>query len=189
MAKRSIVSVLPRFNMNRVVEEYTRTYYLPAANNGRSKRRDGNAQAKTLAAWKKRIASSWPEVSLRRIDESPNALEFGETLTMEVAVSLDQLQPTDVLLELRLARRVNRSRVDSSLLSNQFVADETGLDDLQTWQSYTFQAVRQEGETGDWLYRLDIAPEDCGRLHYQVRLYPYHEALVHPHETGLMQWL
>ena len=93
MAKRSIVSVLPRFNMNRVVEEYTRTYYLPAANNGRSKRRDGDAQAKALAAWKKRIASSWPEVSLRRIDESPNALEFGETLTMEVAVSLDHCSP------------------------------------------------------------------------------------------------
>jgi len=38
-------------------------------------------------------------------------------------------------------------------------------------------------------YQLELEPEWCGRLHYQVRMYPYHRLLTHALETGLMVWL
>jgi starch phosphorylase len=34
-----------------------------------------------------------------------------------------------------------------------------------------------------------LAPDMCGRLLYRVRVYPHHELLTHPFETGLMRWL
>jgi starch phosphorylase len=44
-------------------------------------------------------------------------------------------------------------------------------------------------EDGSTLYELEIAPELCGKLDYRVRIYPWHELLTHPFETGLMVWL
>jgi hypothetical protein len=36
---------------------------------------------------------------------------------------------------------------------------------------------------------LDLAPEQCGKLEYRVRAYPYHLQLSHRFEMGLMKWL
>ena len=188
MAKRSIVSVLPRFNMNRVVEQYARSYYLPAAKFGRARRRDNAAQARELAAWKRRVATCWHDVSLREVGERPNALAAGEVLVIDMAVDLRDLEPNDVVLELRLARLLSRPQVGNGLLSNHYIADTPEQEQDIHWQSYPFQAIRQEDENGDWLYRLELQPEDCGRLRFEIRLYPFHDALVHPHETGFMMW-
>ncbi len=44
-------------------------------------------------------------------------------------------------------------------------------------------------ESGEHRYELEFAPEQNGRLEYQLRGFPYHEQLAHPFETGLMIWL
>jgi len=39
------------------------------------------------------------------------------------------------------------------------------------------------------VFRLDVAPELCGKLDYRIRAYPRPEALMHPFEMGLMVWV
>ena len=34
-----------------------------------------------------------------------------------------------------------------------------------------------------------MQPEQCGKLEYRIRVYPYHEMLTHPFELGMMRWL
>ena len=41
--------------------------------------------------------------------------------------------------------------------------------------------------TGDW--KIDLTPELCGKLEYQIRIFPSHPALIHKFEPGLMIWL
>ena len=38
-------------------------------------------------------------------------------------------------------------------------------------------------------YALDFAPQDCGRLTYRLRAYPWNELLTHRFEMGLLHWL
>jgi starch phosphorylase len=45
------------------------------------------------------------------------------------------------------------------------------------------------GESGENLFKLDLAPELCGKLEYYIRAYPYQPLLTHPMEMGLMAWL
>jgi starch phosphorylase len=59
MAKRSIATLLPRFNSARMVSEYVHDFYLPASEHGRKLRENGFAGAKTLSAWKTRFRSHW----------------------------------------------------------------------------------------------------------------------------------
>ncbi|MEW6132140.1 MAG: alpha-glucan family phosphorylase [Pseudomonadota bacterium] len=167
MAKHSIATLLPRFNSARMVGEYVQKFYLPASENGRKFREDHYASAKSLAAWKARVRSHWPGVSLRRMDTPKKTIVYGEGFTLKVAANLDGLGPDDVRVEVLLHRPGNAAGNRSSLCmeSKQTLAD------------------------GTTLYELDITPEMCGKLDYRVRIYPWNELLTHPFETGLMVWL
>jgi starch phosphorylase len=42
---------------------------------------------------------------------------------------------------------------------------------------------------GEHVFTLDLEPELCGKLEYRIRAYPYHPALSHRFEMGLMKWI
>lgn len=167
MAKHSIATLLPRFNSARMVGEYVEQFYLAASEQGRKYRDDNYAAAKTLAAWKERIHSKWHSVSLQRLDTPRKNLAFGDGFTLRVAVNLDGLSPSDVRVEILLTRP-GASAVNKSCLCMES------------------KGLMQDGQT---LYELEITPELCGKLDYRIRMYPWHELLTHPFETGLMIWL
>ena len=50
-----MMSVIPRFNMRRVLFDYTQGLYLPAARQYRRLAANGFTGARTLAEWKQRV--------------------------------------------------------------------------------------------------------------------------------------
>jgi starch phosphorylase len=167
-AKRSIATLLPRFNSSRMVEEYVSRFYLPASIQGRVYAENGYGNAKLLAAWKSKIRNSWSNVSLRRLDTPKKHIRFGDHVRFEVAVNLGGLAPEDVVVELLIRRPTKKEMSDYLHFS---FANQGAL------------------EGGEHLFVLDIAPNLCGRLDYKIRVYPWHELLTHPREMGLMVWL
>ncbi len=168
-AKRSIATITPRFNSQRMVGEYVTKYYGPADHQWRLKSADNFAAARALAEWKHKVQQSWPKISLRRADSPQRRLGFGESLRIEVAVRLDGLSADDVAVEMLLARpSANaKSRPPRRL----------------------FFDYRGPGEDGESLFVLDLTPEVCGKIDYRIRAYPHHEHLTHPFEMGMMLWL
>jgi hypothetical protein len=69
MAKRSITTLLPRFNSTRMVMEYVNKFYGPASRQWRRYSEGGFAAAQGVAAWKAKVRQAWSGVSLRRLDE------------------------------------------------------------------------------------------------------------------------
>jgi starch phosphorylase len=169
LAKRSIATLLPRFNTTRMLDEYVAKFYLPAAQQGRRYAEEGFAAARTVAEWKARVRASWPKVAIRRLDVPPRRIAFGASLRIEVALDLDGLSPSDVVVELLLARDGPESRAGR-------VRHELAHDGTRT-------------ERGEHRFALDLEPELCGRLDYRIRAYPCHELLTHPFELGLMIWI
>jgi glycogen phosphorylase len=167
LAKRSIASLMPRFNSQRMVGEYVAKCYLPAAQQGRLYAENQFQVARSIAAWKSRARQAWPGVTLRRLDVPQKRIQFGETLRIETALRLNGLSPEDVAVEL-LVNRVGEKGKDH-VVHHRF-------------------APQGADAGGEHHFALALAPELCGRLDLRIRAYPWHEFLTHPLELGLMIW-
>ncbi|MBI1394401.1 MAG: alpha-glucan family phosphorylase [Betaproteobacteria bacterium] len=170
MAKRSIATLLPRFNSARMVNEYLSKFYLPATRQWRKYSDSGFANARVVAEWKEHVRRAWRNVRMHRLDTAPKRIQFGQGVRVEVAVHLDGLRPADVVLEMILSRH---TELESQRLTERHRLEFDG----------TFT------QDDEHRYLLELTPEMCGKLEYTICLYPYHVLLTHPHEMGMTLWL
>lgn len=168
-SKASMRSILPRFNSQRMVMDYTRDYYRRAIEGGRRLAADDGAPAAALAEWKNRVHQAWPLVSLRRVDRPLPGIAVGERITIEVAARLGALNAADVVMECLIGRA-------------------TAGNQLQVFQTVP---VEPDGriEDGETFFHLDLTPPLGGLQYYKLRLYPSHPLLTHRFEMGYMLWL
>jgi starch phosphorylase len=151
------------------VGEYLRRFYVPAAERGRRFEADQHWLASDVAKWKKRVAAAWPRVQARAISLPPKTLPFGEFAHFVVGVNTAELQPGDIAVELLL--------------------DPALRDVAPNSIAQLFQRSGEKVEGGEHKFILDLAPELCGKLEYRIRAYPFHPALSHRFEMGLMKWI
>lgn len=171
MAKRSMATILPRFSAARMVSEYLAKFYFPAAKQGRRYSEGNFRAAAELAGWKQRVRAAWPGIVARRLDTPRDRLVFGEKMLVEVAVRIDGLQTSDVVVEL------------------VFDPGEVKPEDGATGANYAFVPDGTRTDQGEARFVLELEAETCGRLQYRIRYYPYHELLTHRFELGLMAWI
>jgi glycogen phosphorylase len=168
IAKRSMASLLPRYDASRMLGEYVSKYYLPASRQGYRYAQNGYESAKAVAAWKAKVRAAWNGVVARRLDPPKPRIQFGESLVVEVAVKLNGLAPDDICVELLLVRS---PREGASVRHAHELAAAEPLSD------------------GEHRFRIEFKPALAGRLEYRVRIYPRHELLTHPFELGLCAWV
>ena len=167
LAKRSISSLMPRFNSARMMWEYVDKCYLRAAQQGRRYAENQFEVARSIAAWKSRVRQAWPGVTIRRLDTPKKRISFGDSLRIELALRLNGLNAEDMVVELLMSRVGTQD--DDRTLSHRF-------------------AVQGADAGGEHHFALELAPEFCGKLDMRIRAYPWHESLTHPLELGLMIW-
>ena len=182
-AKRAMMTVIPRFNMRRVLQDYTRGLYRPAAEQYRRLADGGFAGARNLAEWQQRIRQAWNRVSLRGVADAPAELPRGERLRLRVAVSLNGLQPADVRVELVARRLLPMGEQGFPPLSSFVPPERDGL-----W-SVPLTATGEQESDGAFVFALDAQPQECGQFATEVRAYPRHDLLSHEYGAGLMKWL
>ncbi|MEZ5541864.1 MAG: alpha-glucan family phosphorylase [Pseudomonadota bacterium] len=174
IARASMKTILPRFNTIRMATDYLQQSYAPAAREGRRLSANAATGARELAAWKQTVARSWPAVHGQLVTPVPASIQAGEILSFEVALTLDGLQPEDVVVECVLGR-----------------SDEDGNFEITHRRLFYLAGDRADGTT---LYRCDLFDVDngCsagGLQQFRIRYYPCHHLLSHPLECGLMRWL
>jgi glycogen phosphorylase len=182
-SKRAMASVMPRFNMGRVLFDYARGIYLPAASHYRHLSADAFTGARTLADWKQRVRAAWPRVGLRLITDTARDLPRAERLRLRVAAALNGLEPADVRVEFRARRLLPEADPSPPPLCSYDAPPRAGF-----WQA-AFKATDEQEGDGAVVFALDVEPPDCGQFRTEVHIYPWHELLSHPHELGLMKWL
>ena len=170
MAKHSMATIMPRFNSRRMVSEYLAKCYLPASQQHRLYKQNQSENARLVATWKARVHRAWSGVTLHRVDNERMEIIYGESLSFEVGVRLNGLNPDDVVVELLIGLLTTREKSQSS-------------------RHYRFEATGTINEAGENIFALEVQPEQCGKLEYHIRAYPYHEMLTHPFEMGMMRWL
>jgi starch phosphorylase len=182
-SKRAMMSVIPRFNMRRVLFDYTQGLYLPAASQYRRLADDDFTGARALADWKQRVRAAWPKVSLRLLADVARDLPRGERLRLRVAAGLNGLTPADVRVEFVARRLLPEADRAPPPLSSYLQPPRAGL-----W-SAAFRATEEQERDGAVVFALDVEPPECGQFQTDVRIYPRHELMSQPYELGLMKWL
>jgi starch phosphorylase len=174
MARSSIKTIMPRFNTIRMAMDYLEQSYAPAAREGKQLGANAAAGARELAAWKQKVTQAWPAVEGRLISEIPASINSGDSMSFEVALHTNGLQPADLVVEC----------VKGSM-------NEEGLFNIT--DTMLFYLADKTSES-DAIYRCDLFdPGDLctagGLQQFKIRYYPCHHLMSHPFECGLMRWL
>jgi starch phosphorylase len=168
MAKHSMASIMPRFNMQRMLTDYTEKFYSPAAEQWRKYAEDRFSAARQVADWKTRIRAAWPQIQMRRLDNAAARIRYGEPLHFEVALQLGGLTPEDLTVELVFTRPGEPAPAKPRRYELHYESPMT---------------------SGEHLFSRELTPDQCGKMEYRVRVFPTHKLLTHPFEMGMMLWL
>jgi starch phosphorylase len=172
--KRSIMTCVPEFNTNRMVEEYAERCYLP------SHRRYGKlganhlAAAKALAGWRKRVGGAWNQVAVEAVEApAKETHRVGGAFPVKVRVQLGSFNPDDV--EVQLCYGV--------------------LDALGEIAEPRAMALHPDGPfskngsgAGQVSYSGKVPCHASGQFGFSVRVLPKHADLPHLFEPGLVTW-
>jgi starch phosphorylase len=167
MVRHTLRSLGPKVLATRMVRDYVEQLYAPSATTSRALN-DDYAGAHELAAWKHRVAGDWGGVSLDHVDSSGvgDTPEIGATLHLSVYVSLGDLSPEDVDVQVVHGR----IRHDDELV-------DTRVESLRVAE--TFEAGRHR-------YEGSVELKQTGPFGYTTRVLPRHELLASPAELGMV---
>jgi starch phosphorylase len=181
--KRAMMTVIPQFNMRRVVQDYVRNMYRPTAEAHQALAARGGQAASEFAHWKNRVRQAWGGTALRRLSHPPRELLRSASLRWRLAAALHGLDPRDVTVEFLGRRLVPRSDDEMPAL-----ASVPGAPPADLWRA-VLEPSGEIDSDGSHVYVLEAAPPTAGQYDIEVRMVPSHSLLSHPLEMGLVRRL
>lgn len=166
--KRSIMTLVPVFNTNRMVEEYTERCYIPSHRRASRLSADQLKAARELATWRRRMAGEWSQVKIESVEAPSSELQVGSEFPVKVRVNLGSISPEEV--EVQLCHGVLDAMGD--------IADLRATP-LKPEASRNGPVV---------LYTGTVPCRASGQFGYTVRVLPKHPNLQHSFEPGLVTW-
>jgi starch phosphorylase len=168
MVRHTLQTLGPKVLASRMVADYVRELYAPAAHASRALLVDDFAPARALAGWRSHVSSLWPGVRVVHVEAGGvgDAPAVGNVLTLRTTVDLGGLAPSDVTVE-ALYGRVDEHDQLVSPASVPLTPAGTGDDGLP----------RYDGE---------VPLERAGSHGYAVRVLPSHPLLPGPADLALV---
>ncbi|AXH96100.1 alpha-glucan family phosphorylase [Ornithinimicrobium avium] len=168
MVSHTLSTLGPKVLADRMVREYTETYYWPAAHAAWAVEADDHAGARSLAGYVADVQRCWPDLHIDHVDAQglTDAPQIGEDVEVHAFVTLGDLDPRQV----RVQMAYGRANAEDTLTDVEFV-------DLSPTQSY-----------GEGRHRFDgrVRLARTGALGWTVRVLPAHEHLSGAAELGLV---
>jgi len=167
--KQSLIGLSPRYNSQRMVEEYMKQLYEPAHAAHVEMRDGGFERAREKMRWSTAISQAWDRVHF--IDSGPDTdgtILSGQAIPLRATVDLAGLAPSDVRVEAVIGRvGVNGELEDTEVM--------------------TLPPVEQTGPA--CRFAKEFVPRLTGRLGYSLRISPNHydDPLTRPCNS-LLKW-
>jgi starch phosphorylase len=167
MVRHTLKSLGPKVLATRMVSDYVRELYAPAAVSAARLARDGYRDARALADWRRSVLAAWPGVTVLHVDSQLDGdhSQLGGVLTLRAEVTLNGLNPSDVDVE----------AVYGS------VDQDDSLADIET---VSLKAI--DHSDGLSRYEGDVPLQRTGAFGYTVRILPKNDLLATPAELGVV---
>lgn len=171
MIKRSMQSLVPVFNTDRMIIQYLREMYEPAAKRGFDVCKDSFRLARAIADWKTKIPMRFS--SLRLMEVSVEGIR-GDTVIVD--------EP------LRVSARIDPGKVNEEELLVELVIGPWGSQGFVDSPHYVPLRRVDRDDQGVLTYAVDYYPENNGSYRYGLRVIPVYPDLASKLETGLVLW-
>jgi len=170
MVRHTLARLGPKVQATRMVAEYVERLYAPAAAMGQALVADGAAAAKELGAWKARVRAQWSHVKVDHVESGgvDEVVQVGDPLTVTAYVSLGQLRPEDVDVQVVYGRATEGDSLKAGYSTQS----------LEAAQSY---------DAGRFAFVGDVTLDMSGPFGYTVRVVPKHQHLVAAADLGLVK--
>ncbi|MCU1656862.1 MAG: alpha-glucan phosphorylase [Pseudonocardiales bacterium] len=166
MVRHTLKSLGPKVLATRMVSDYVRGYYAPAAASAARMSADNFRAARSLARWRADVLRAWPGVAVLHVDSQlAGESQLGGVLTLRAEVALNGLSTDDVDVE------AVYGAVDT----------EDSLTDIRT---VSLKAV--EMTDGTSRYEGGVPLQRTGPFGYTVRVLPKNDLLASPAELGVV---
>jgi starch phosphorylase len=169
LVRHTLATLRPQVQATRMVSEYVRDWYLPAAQAAAEVGAGDFAGARRLAEYRQRLNNSWPRVRIGGVDASgvPDSPVVGAPMTVRAVVELAGLKPDDVTVQAVVGRVDDTDELAESV---SVAMAHVGGAELGELSGDRFEAV--------------VPLPHAGLLGYTVRVLPHHELLSSSAELG-----
>ena len=168
LVRHTLATLRPKVQATRMVSEYVRDWYLPAARAAAVVNDGDFAGARELADYRQRLNNGWPRLRISGVDASglPDSPVVGAPMTVRATVELAGLNPEDVAVQAVVGR------VDE----HDELVDQVSV-------AMKHAGAVDGGEAGDRFEAVVPLPH-AGLLGYTVRVLPCHRLLNSSAELG-----
>jgi len=151
--KASMKMAMKMFCSIRMVADYESRYYIPAAKRYDTLLANDAAEAKNLTAQIKRLRSLWKNIEIKPpVRQNHGPYRVGETFDVTSEVTLGELQPDEVDVELYYGNLKSLENLDVSNVDPMNVLEDRG--------------------NGNYLYGCSLTCQGSGRFGFTVRVTP-----------------
>lgn len=169
--KNCVAEVACDFTTNRMMTDYFEKFYYPMVKRNKKVIADDFAMAKDIAHWKKKMRREWPMIEVldhTNISNISGALVLGNNYEASVKLSIGEIDPNDLGIEILLAEYNKKGR-------------------LCIKEVFTYSL--KEYADGIATYVCKIVPDKTGTYQVAGRLYAKNKLLAHRQDFELVKWL
>ncbi len=169
--KNCVAQVACNFTTNRMLTDYINQYYVPQSARFDGIVADDYAEAREIAAWKKRLRREWKNVevvSVNMPDSNSDSFAIGKAIEAEIVLNIGDLNAEEIGVELLFATFDKKGR-------------------LHIQEKYDFAPV--ESADGTAKYAASISPDRSGLYQVAGRIYAKNAKLPHRQDFELVRWL
>jgi phosphorylase/glycogen(starch) synthase len=168
--KNTISGIAPHFTMKRQLDDYFEQYYHKLANRFALLRDDDHAALRSLASWKFRMIRNWDGIEVVDVIY-PNAtndeLKLGDIFKAELVLSLGDVAPDDIRIEMVSGQKVNDQMVEPQSIRELSLAKVDG--------NYAH-------------FTLEVETALAGVFDFAFRITPKNPLLPHRMDFNLVKW-
>jgi starch phosphorylase len=167
--KSSMMKLIPVFNTNRMVREYSEKFYLDLGFRYMHYVEEKPEIIKSLAAWKLKLKTGWHNLKILEVVENSNGhAAVGEQKSIQASIHLGDILPDDLVVECYYG-----------------VLDQAG--EISDGKS-VIMLCEGEKENKTYAYSGKIPLDNAGLHGYAIRILPRHDNMVSQYIPGLVYW-
>jgi starch phosphorylase len=167
--KNSMITLGPVFNTNRMLEEYTRKFYVPTSASYEKIVKDNFKEAKNKTAWQENLKRNWSKIKVEKTEDNiTEELSIEKNISVKATLTLPKgISADDVAVQIFLGH----------LSPKNVMSDMSSID---------MKLVSKENDT-TYVYEGTIQPRIVGPCGYTIRVLPQYmgEVQLIP---GLLTW-
>jgi starch phosphorylase len=169
MMKASLQTICPTFSTERMIQEYTERFYLPAYEHWRKLYDSKQDLARNIAQWKIGMERLWPQVRVGETEaEIHGEITVGVMIPVRAKVFVGDIPPEEIAVDVYFGILDSRGNI----IGGELVPLEPS----------------EEISRGMYQFTGEIESRFCGRHGFLIRVMPKHPRLGAVYEPGLILW-